>query len=85
MIVNRSGARNAVPEPEIERAIGVGVYHTLANDYDAVTEAAVAGGLIAADSRLGKDLKALVLRITGVEPARAQQSSTGWKRILSFK
>lgn len=82
--VNRSGSRNAVAAREVERAIGMRVHHSLANDYDAVTEAAVAGGLIAPDSRLGKDLNALAARIAGGEPAPARSKTPGWKRILSF-
>lgn len=82
--VNRTGSRKAVPAREIERAIGMTVHHTLANDYDAVTEAAVAGGLIAPDSRLGKDLRALATRIVGVEPKPDRRPASSWKRLLRF-
>lgn len=82
--VNRSGSRNAVAAREIERAIGMPVHHTLANDYDAVTEAAVAGGLISSETRLGKDLRALTARIGGAGEVPVRRPAPGWKRILSF-
>ena len=84
VLVNRTGSRNAAPAREIERAIGMPVHHTLANDYDAVTEAAVAGGLVPPESRLGRDIAALVAQISGSEPKPAPNKASGWKRILSF-
>ena len=86
LTVNRTGSSSAVAAREIEQAIGIKVHHTLANDYRAATAAAVAGGLIAPESPLGGDLRALANRIFGAEPeaetARPQRS--GWKRILSL-
>ncbi len=69
---------------EVEQALGMKVHHTLANDYHAATGAAVAGGLISPESRLGGDLRALSTRIFGAEPAPDRPRPSGWKRILSF-
>jgi pilus assembly protein CpaE len=87
IVVNRADSRGAIPSREIERAVGMPVLHALANDYDAVTKAAVAGALVAADSRLGKDLRALTTRIAGPQasqgPAKAP-AAPSWRRMLTF-
>ncbi len=85
VIVNRANSRSAVPPDEIERAIGLPIDHQLANDYDAVTRAAVAGGLVSEDSDLGKDLAALAKRVAGAEAETGKTAAPAWKRILSLE
>jgi pilus assembly protein CpaE len=84
VILNRAGSRNAVSPKDIERAIGSPVHHTLANDYDAVTEAALVGGLVDSDSRLGQELESLAGRIAGFGAAPERRQESGWKRILKL-
>ena len=85
IILNRAGSRNGVDKSDVERVIGMAVHHELANDYSAANQATVEGGLVSADSRLGRDLEALSAGIAGLEPASsARPQPAGWKRILGF-
>jgi pilus assembly protein CpaE len=84
VLLNRSDSRNPISPKDIERVIGAPIYQELANDYQAVTAAAVEGGLVAEESGFGRSLRQLATRISGITPAEARRHSGGWKRILRF-
>jgi pilus assembly protein CpaE len=82
LIVNRSNSKNAVSRPTIEDALGMPIDFSIPNDFEAVNQAAVHGGLVASGSRLSASLDALTLHICGIEADPAQKAGL-WKRFLS--
>ena len=83
LIVNRSDSKNAVSKSTIEDALGMAVDFSLPNDFAAVNQAAVRGGLVASGSRLSESLDALTRHIFGVG-ADQEQKAGSWKRFLSI-
>ena len=81
LIVNRSDSKNAVSKSTIEDALGMAVDFSLPNDFAAVNQAAVRGGLVASESRLSESLDALTRHIFGVG-ADQEQKAGSWKRFL---
>jgi hypothetical protein len=53
------------------------------NDFEAVNEAAIRGGLVAGGSRLSDSLNALTRHIFGVDDDPEQKAGS-WKRFLSI-
>ena len=82
LILNRVGSRNSISPAEVERAVGVPVAWSAANDYVAVTDATIRGGLVSRDSELGDQLFRLACNLAGHE--EESRTERGWKRILSF-
>jgi Flp pilus assembly CpaE family ATPase len=75
VIVNRYHGGEAISLKDIERTLGLKVYHTLSNDYEAVITAVNSGKpLILSDgsSKYAKDLKALGSHISGLRPERSR-------------
>ncbi len=69
LLVNRYDARDIIPDGEIEKALGVPVHWTFANDYRAVIQALNAGRPVVDDARsaLSKDIRGLAGAIGDVE------------------
>ncbi len=86
-VVNRADARNAIPLATLAEAVGVEVYADLPNDYDAVSEAAMRGGLVSGESRLGRGIERFVDKAIGAKEADAEpQGRPGkWRRMLSLR
>ncbi len=82
LVLNRVGSRNSVSPAEVERAVGIPVAWSTANDYVAVTDATVRGGLVSRDSELGDQLFRLACNLAGHE--EESRTERGWKRILRF-
>ena len=83
LIVNRVGSRHSLNPQEVRKAVGAPIYSSLNNDYDAVSEAALRGGLIATGTKLGNQLRTLALRLAGREEKAPEENA--WKRLLSFR
>jgi Flp pilus assembly CpaE family ATPase len=83
LIVNRSDSKRAIPKATIEDALGLPIGFSVPNDFEAVNQASVRGGLVESGSRLAESLEALTRHIFGVkyEPERKAGS---WKRFLSI-
>jgi Flp pilus assembly CpaE family ATPase len=81
LLVNRFDSQNAVSESTIEDAIGLAVDYSLPNDFEAVTQASMKGGLVAPTSPLAHGLEGLTRRILGIVPDQKEQASP-WKRLL---
>ena len=81
LIVNRSNSKNAVSKSTIEDALGIAIDFSVPNDFQAVNQAAVRGGLVASGSRLSDSLDALTRHIFGIGAAPEQKAGL-WKRFL---
>lgn len=83
LIVNRSDSKRAISKATIEDALKLPIDFALPNDYEAVHQAAVRGGLVDSGSRLAERLEALTRHIFGVQEA-AEQKAGAWKRLLNI-
>ena len=79
LVVNRYNPRDAISLSDIHKALGIPVYWTLRNDYEAVVRSVNLGRPIVLDgsSRYGRDLKAFAAGIAGLEPARKNGRGLG--------
>ena len=86
-IVNRADARNAIPIGTLEEAVGAKVLIELPNDYDAVSQAAMRGGLVSPDTRLGRRIERFVDKAMGAQQANPdpERQQKKWMRILSLR
>jgi len=84
LIVNRSDSRNSIAAGELEKAVGIEPYAMLANDYATVTEAAVRGAVVPAESKLGAQYQKLAVRLCGVQTKPKRSASTTWRKILKL-
>ncbi|MCB1021794.1 MAG: hypothetical protein KDC27_17815, partial [Acidobacteria bacterium] len=84
VVLNRSGSRRSVASEDIERVLGMRVEYTVSNDYTAAQAAALAGGLVSADSQLGRDLAAIAKRLSSKGDALPVPQHHSWKRILGL-
>jgi len=83
LIVNRSDSRGSVSKSTIEDALGMAIDFSLPNDFAAVNQAAVRGGLMASGSRLSDSLDALTRHIFGIGAEQVQKAGP-WKRFLKI-
>lgn len=83
LVVNRYNSRDAISIDDVKRAIGLSVYWTLSNDYEAVTHSHTTGKPIVLNgtSAYAKDLKALVSDVAGLQSGAPAQR--GVARLLS--
>lgn len=81
LIVNRSNSKNAISKSTIEGALKMAIDFEVPNDFEAVSAAAVRGGLVARGSRLSDSLAALTRHIFEVDD-EPEQKSGSWKRFL---
>jgi pilus assembly protein CpaE len=79
LVVNRYNKRDAISLEDVKRAIGVGVYWTLSNDYEAVVRSVNAGKPIVLNgtSSYTKDLKAFAADVAGLKRARSNGRGLG--------
>ena len=66
LILNRVPKRLDVTLDEIEQMLGLPIFATLANDYQALQDAYVEGRLVDSNSHLGKSFVRLAAKIAGV-------------------
>ena len=78
LVLNRYHDDGVIRVPDVERTLGLKVYHTIGNDYDAIVRSINTGTPIVLDreSRYAHDLRALGAAISGVEtPAGAREGA----------
>jgi pilus assembly protein CpaE len=83
LVVNRFNPRDAISVQDIQKVLGLPVYWTLSNDYEAVVRSVNAGKPIVLDgtSRYGRDLKAFAAAVAGLEGSRT--NGKGFGRFFS--
>lgn len=75
LILNRTPKRSEVTLEELEKMLGLKIYSTIANDYQALEEAYAEGRLLDPGSSLGKNFGRLAAKIAGVEDAKKKKFS----------
>jgi pilus assembly protein CpaE len=75
LILNRTPKRADVTPEELEKMLGLTIFATIANDYQALHEAYSEGRLLAPNSHLGKSFSRLASRIAGVGDERKKKFS----------
>ena len=77
LIVNRYHPNLDISIPDVERTIGLKVYRTLANDYEAVSRSINTGKPIVLDgnSKFSQDMKALGAEVTGLRVKSADRTT----------
>ena len=87
LVVNRSDSRNAIPGATLEEAIKMKTSAALPNDYDAVSQAAMRGGLVSNDSRLGRSVELFVKNAIGPADSTSPKDDRPkkWMRMLSLR
>jgi pilus assembly protein CpaE len=84
LVVNRHNGVDAIPQPDIERTLGLTVYWNLSNDFEAVVHSintatpVVLGG----DCRFARDLRSLGAELAGL-PGRNGRSFNPFRRLWS--
>lgn len=86
LIVNRYHPNEVISLEEVERTLGMKVYATLANDYDAVIRSINSGQPVIDNDKspFARDLRALCAEITGLNPIQngKQNRIPVWGRIF---
>ena len=73
LILNRVPKRLDVTLDEMEQMLGLPIFATLANDYQALQEAYVEGRLVSEDSHLGKSFARLAGKIAGTSEEKKKK------------
>lgn len=87
LVVNRYHADDVISLEDVHKTIGLRVYWTLSNDYEAVSRAINSGTPVARNgkSRYARDLQALGADLVGVEaPANGNGRGSGARLIGDF-
>ncbi len=84
LLLNRDGAKGALPSRDIEEAVGRPVHARFPNDYPSVTDAYLKGGLLSPASQLGGCMLALAREIVGIEKEEPTKQGSNWKKFLRF-
>ena len=76
IVVNRYQASDPITLKEIEKTLGISVYWTLANDYEAVMNSINSGKpvVLSEKSAFARDMKAFVADVSGSSPGRDSKS-----------
>jgi len=89
LVVNRYQSSDPISLKEIEKTLGLPVYWTLGNDFEAVMSSINSGKpvVMADKSAFARDLKALVTSVTGITPREADGDGLfgGIRRMLGSK
>jgi pilus assembly protein CpaE len=83
LVVNRYNPRDAISLDDIQKVLGIPVYWTMSNDYEAVVRSINSGKPLVLDnsSRYGKDLKAFAAAVAGLQGTTS--NGTGFGRLLN--
>ena len=83
IVINRFDERSAIPQADIERAVGGSVKHLIPSDYRVAVEALNAGRplVLESDGRLAKALQALARDLVGLGKERADQPAGVFARL----
>jgi pilus assembly protein CpaE len=88
LVVNRYHPDNEISLEDVQRTVGIPVYHTLCNDYDEVSRSISTGKPIVLNgsSKFSRDMKALGAEVTGIrgkgEGGRLRALSAPLGRLL---
>ena len=83
LVVNRADSRTSVRPGEIEKVAGLSIFAAIPNDFIAVSQAALEGGVVRADTPLGAAISGFACHVAGLEekkPVGHERSS--WARLL---
>ena len=83
LIVNRYHPEIGLEKNAIEAALGRAVFETLPNDYEAVQKAIFDGNPVGSNSRLGKELDRLWMRLSGNNAMPKVRNS--WPSMFSLR
>ena len=78
LVLNRMPQRLDITPDELENMMSLPVFATLPNDYPSLYEAYSNGSLLPANSRLGKELNRMAIKVAGI------QKETGEKKRFAF-
>ena len=87
LVLNRVGSKKTLNVEDVAEVVGIPVFSSLPNDYAAVSDASLKGGLVPDDTRLGQQIGALGVKIAGVDEAVADTKKAAggkWKSLLDF-
>jgi len=79
LVLNRMPQRLDVTPDELEKMMSLPVFATLPNDYPSLYESYSEGSLLPANSRLGKELNRMALKVAGI-----QEEKSGKKKFSLF-
>jgi len=79
LVLNRMPQRLDVTPDELEKMMSLPVFATLPNDYPSLYESYSEGSLLPANSRLGKELNRMALKVAGI-----QEEKGGKKKFSLF-
>jgi len=86
LVVNRLEGRFSWSRQEVEELVGRRVSFTLRNDYAAVRQACMDGGLVDEKQELGRQLRSMARTLIGIrEPAETPAQAKGWSGLLERK
>ena len=82
LVVNRYNPRDAISLADIQKVLGIPVYWTMSNDYEAVVRSINSGKpiVLGAASRYGKDLKEFASAVAGLDGSHS--NGTGFGRFV---
>ncbi|MGH7499560.1 MAG: AAA family ATPase [Gemmatimonadales bacterium] len=82
LVVNRYNGADAIPQADIERTLGLKVFWTLSNDYEAVITSINTGTpvVLHGNSRYARDLRALGAELAGLR-SRNGRSANPFRRL----
>jgi pilus assembly protein CpaE len=75
LLLNRVPKHSDVTIEELESMLGLPVFGTLVNDYQALQEAYAEGGLVDNGSHLGRSFSRLAMKIAGASPEKKKKFS----------
>ena len=87
LVLNRVGSKKTLNVEDVSEVVGIPVFSSLPNDYAAVSDASLKGGLVPDDTRLGQQIASLGVKVSGVDNAAADKKKAGggkWKNLLDF-
>jgi pilus assembly protein CpaE len=79
LVLNRMPQRLDVTPDELEKMMSLPVFATLPNDYPSLYESYSEGSLLPANSRLGKELNRMAMKVAGI-----QEEKGGKKKFSLF-
>ena len=79
LVLNRMPQRLDITPDELEKMMSLPVFATLPSDYPSLYEAYSDGSLLPANSRLGKELNRMAIKVAGIEKEKGEK-----KRLSLF-
>jgi len=87
-VLNRVGSKKTLNVEDVAEVVGIPVFSSLPNDYAAVSDASLKGGLVPDDTRLGQQIASLGGKVADIDEDTAGKKKTGrtgkWKSLLDF-